>query len=467
MKIKKLDIKDIFYITLLAATLIYLGTIAFSVRIYIDFVIFFILALLLVINFVYDIKKDPKKIKEGLKRTFSTAKWLYIAIIIYILCDIIICFYSPGFGLFYRKFVRMGQYGTLFLSGVYLVKTKKQQIDLISIIAITGTLISIGAYLVHFFSVRPIYFHRISSAKDYNVFAALVFFCYLFGFYYLLKCSNRSFIKRLLLFIVYSVINIPVIYYAGSRRLIVIFPLFLILYLVSETALFIFRQQKIRMFKTGLCFFGAAVVMFGVVFTCRNYFTMYGEYKIDKYMERQSDLTERPKDATLEQIEDTIINNTALNKRKIIWRVAIDEIKSYNVPQIVFGKGQSYNIYFYNIVDDSEYIQAYSIAERGRPEGMHAHNFILADMLDGGIFKLSAGFFLVLMLLLYILKLFKTKNNLSILFFIVISFVMFNKFISGEFGILSDLFFWTAVMTLCVTLKLPLENNTVLVQKED
>lgn len=189
-------------------------------------------------------------------------------------------------------------------------------------------------------------------------------------------------------------------------------------------------------------------------------FTEYGLQKETAYknwVKEQQDtgveITKPPNswnETTIENIIETIDDKSMTNKRSLIYKTAINELLRYKPLQIIFGRGSAYDIHLYDTTTDKDILDAYSILEYNeRPIGwMSVHNFMLADILNGGLIKLFLGIFMIVQIVIRIIKAIKIKPGIGPPFIVLFSLVLINNFISGTYGLLNDIFFYMILMLI-------------------
>lgn len=466
-KILSVSRQKIFGITLCATIVIVLSDLAFSVRTYHDIIIFFILLIVFSYNVICDIRENKKEFIEKIKDRFYSAKWLYIVLILYYAYDIITIIYAKNYTHAFLKLPRMLEYTVIFVAGIYYCTTVKHLKHLMISVALSGTVVSICSYVYYFWSLNPIYFQRLSTARDYNVYACLILISFIFLADLIISCTRLSFLKKFLMFTFFALINIPTFYFAGSRRIFIMMPYFFAFAVLYEAVRLIFLQKnKMKTLAYSLSYLFVCVVIYFSCVALLPTFTQFGEKKEQNYknhvkqiIDSGQEVDEKPNsyhEKTIINIIESIDNKSMYNKRSIIYSVALKEVKTYSFTELIFGRGAAYDIHLYDVTQNEELLDAYKISENNprRIGWLSAHNFMLADLLNGGIIKLLLGFILAIEIIVHaIIAMYRRKQS-GILFGIAFSLILSNNFISGGYGMLNDVFFQTLMTTLCSVLYL-------------
>lgn len=450
---------------LLCSTLIcVLGDLAFSVRTYHDIVLFFILVIYFIYCVVSDNIKEKGTILKRLREIFYSSKWLLIAVGAYLIWDIITIIYAKNYIHALKKLPYMLEYLSILVIGVYYCSTKKRLMWVMSSIALTGTLVSIGSYLYYFLNRNPIYFQRLSTARDYNVFACLILICFIFSVVLIMNCLKTSFVKKLLIFTLATAINMPAFYFAGSRRMFIMLPYFFafaILFDLIHSFILVKKTEcsKLSVLKN-IVFLGIVALAYFICVSILPSFTQFGTQKEADYkawVEEQkligNEIKKEPNswnETTISNVIETIEDKSMYSKRSLIYSVAFQELGTYSTIDWIIGRGAAYDIHLYDITDNKELLEAYSITDKTpRPNGwLSVHNFTLADILNGGIIKLLLGLFLVAEIIINIISAVKKQGRFGLALIIPFALVITNNFISGAYGMLNDVFFSTMMIVL-------------------
>jgi hypothetical protein len=237
------------------------------------------------------------------------------------------------------------------------------------------------------------------------------------------------------------------------------FFLFAILY--EAIRLLVSKKAPRRVLFHNLSFLCVIAVIFFLTASTLPLFSRYGSQKEDAYkkwlFDQKDNDTEvsneetRKEEKTINEILDTITDKSMFGKRTLIYSVAFNEIKQFRFTDWIFGRGAAYDLYMYDTTTDKALLEAYSIDENNpRTKGwMSAHNFALADLLNGGLIKLTLGLTLVGTIIATIIRTIAKRKRVGILLVIPFALVFVNNFISGAYGMLNDIFFNVMLIMLC------------------
>lgn len=445
------------------------GDLAFSVSTYHDSILAAGLCGYFIYYIISEIKVDRESIKQCAKSIFTSAKWLYIAIILYLAFDIVTMLYTKDIYYSLKKLPYLVQYAAVFYVVLFALNNKKRITAYVGTILSTGLIVAIGSYIYYFFTKQPIYFMRLSTTRDYNVFACVLLFAAVLCFDFFLNVTKLSTVKRVLFFTLCAIVISPSFYLAGSRRMAIMMPFFLITAVIFIVAVFITveSERKTQIFAMLLVAIITAVYLLSTMLL--DPFTKYGTSKENDYKQYLEDIKNNPEKApdkeeekepyysetSIGEMLETIEDKSMMSKRKLIYKVAFDEIATFTPMELIFGKGASYDMYMYYTTDDAELLKAYSIGENNVRDKtwLSVHNFMLSDVLSGGIIKFILGLFVVVQLIWHIIKCVKINKSRGLVLIICVGTVLTTNFISGAFGMLNDIFFYITLTLMVATLK--------------
>lgn len=466
--------QQIFGLLFFITTILVVCAPAFSISLYTPKIMVVISSFYFLYCLYVEGKHEKQDLKIRVKSVFQSAKWLFVAILLYYAWDLITMIYAKDYAHALRKIPYMLQYTMLTLMGIYFCNSKKRFMWLLTAIGLSGTLVSIGSYLYYTFSRNPIYFQRLSTARDYNVYACLILICFTVLAEMIIHFPKWSYKKKMGLFLLATLINIPSFYFAGSRRIFIMLPYFFAFAVLFESIRLFMKKANGKKIVQSLSFFA---VLTAVYFSCMALlpsFTKLGTEKEKHYkeyvtaqIEKGEEVKKKPNswnEKTIENVLETIEDKTMYSKRSIIYKVAFNELKTYSPLELAFGRGASYDIYMYDVTTDQELLDAYNISEKNpRSSGwLWAHNFLLADILNGGIIKVILALFLVFQLICHMILAIKKESQYGVLLSVPFTLVFVNNFISGAYGMLNDLFFhmmFTILIVLLYTTKKATEGS--------
>lgn len=382
-------------------------------------------------------------IKELYSRLGGALPFLAPALLgLYLLYDFIGIFYSPVPELAaakYKVVVLM-----LFISLcmlVYIKNTKRLRAVLLTLGAAAGAaaLITVLNYL--FSGPFPIFYTmRFTLRRDYNVFATTLLLGYLCVLYLFHTTAQST--KKCILFALDSAVTLTVLYLSGSRRVFMMLPPMLIFWL----AVLLFRQRTWRGLGRLMLTVSAAFALF--IFSTlslqgymNRQYEQYGGYGFGQAGSGQSG------EGTPAERYQTVEEGSMLTKRKIIWGIAWDEYKSFTAAQKLFGKGFGYDIALYDDAESEELAKEYAHLD-GEKGLLSAHNFLLADLLNGGAVKALLGAALLGSLLWACVRLLRCSFAGAAFYGNALLVVVLGSFISNRYGFLYDKFFYIFALLL-------------------
>ena len=152
---------------------------------------------------------------------------------------------------------------------------------------------------------------------------------------------------------------------------------------------------------------------------------------------------------SLERAED----RDALGTRRVLWSAAMEEIAGMDAGELLFGRGGGYDIALYDRLlqsGGSALHESFGDCEKYLGK-LSAHNFLLSDILCGGILKAAVSAALWISLAIYALRgiLDAPLRKIPCAMLLAVPFV--NSFISNRYGFLYDRCFWTAAVITIFT----------------
>lgn len=468
-KMKLITPKMIFGTLFCLSVIASISQLAFSVSTIYAQVITSIMLISFAFCLFVDTKQNKINVKIHIKHVFNSAKWLFIAIFAYFCWDIITMFYTKDITLALSKLPYLFFYSIISIAGIYYIINKKTFIHFLSSIACAGGIVAICAYLNYYFSLKPMYFQRLSPVRDYNNFATLIMMTFIFMTQILLNYSKTNFLRRILLFILTSLINLPLIYFVGSRRMIIMIPYFYAFALAYEVIRYIISYNRKRRYTDDstliqhIVVFATLFLVYLIAVAALPAFSEYGTKKEKQYLQwREAQIAQgvnvdddyNGHENTVQDALNSIQDKTMYGKRSVIYAAAFGELRNYNVVDAIFGRGAAYDMYYFNHTTYKPLLEAYNIdSVEDQPSGwMHVHNFMLSDLLNGGIIKFLLGIFLVVQIIIHIVKAIIVKRRSGALLVVAFSIVLVNNFISEPYGLLNDLFFHIMIITLVSTI---------------
>ncbi|MBR5485378.1 MAG: O-antigen ligase family protein, partial [Oscillospiraceae bacterium] len=363
-------------------------------------------------------------------KIYTSSKAFTAALFFYCAVDVLTVLYSSIPLVAVQKYKAECMLVLFFLAVSAYASINKSCKELMKTIAVAGAAVSVAAVLNLFVPVFPrVYFRRLSLRTDYNTFASVLFVSLVSGvFLHGFKSVN--------MLAGWCGWMGGCIRMTASRRTWLLLPLcgifMLILFLCFRKDItWRKRWQKMTMLLAASSIV-LSVVSVGIgkcmEYTAAGKSEAAGEvYAIERYR-------------TLKENRE--------NKRLILWSIAWEEYQDFTPTEKLFGKGAAYDVALYDTVNlDGIYPDAEKV--RGK---LSAHNFFLADLLNGGLIKAVAGICVWITLAVNLLRLFKYSQYKAWFYGMQLGFVFLNNSISNRFGFLYDRLFWIFSAMLCLEL---------------
>lgn len=446
-KSKKITLAEgVWYITLVLQMVESALDFSFSI-----FKITYICCMLLLAREVFiNGRKNMTKICRDISGIIKTNIIFWGFLSCYIIFDIISFSYTQDISYALTKYI-VAIMMIVFI-GMYLVIWAVKQDDIkqmmnrvLFCVALSGLIISIISIVNYFVGLFPvIYERRLSTITDYNQFSTLIILGFTSGIWYItyLKWEKRIGSKMLFtVTLLYSIFELSVIYLAGSRRSFIIecaSGVVIVGILIHVNIKFKAKKGK---WIVGLIA-GTLVGVFAFSACMNNMFDYVYNYGNSKKEFKENNINSSMK---------TIVSGEAGNKRNVIWKIAIDEFQRFSTKEKLIGKGSSYGSDLYDTPRNEEILmRTYaSLKDKNifRTHWMYPHNFLLTDLVTGGIVKLLLGLGIMISLIVYVLK--GIRKNYQFWFAgILIGVPYFSILLSFPHGILAYKNFWIGVFII-------------------
>lgn len=299
------------------------------------------------------------------------------------------------------------------------------------IVAILLSILSEVMYYIGIFTKQD---NRVAPTADYNNYALTILIGYISLIYITFFSDLKISHKRILLFFI-SGVCIPPIYLSASRRGIYLLLFFLIIFIIMGIVLIIKEKYYKNCKEVGknILVFVACIIM---VVLQINAFYAYNESKTITGI------------TTNERIAEDVETNV-VGARSYIWKYAISNIREFDLKEMCIGGGGSYSndIYSEKPIQNKELAILYRGAEK-QFEMLDPHNFILNDMLEGGIIKIGIIFIMAGIIIAILVK--GLKKDLCLFFLITSIFIILvmSLLVSAHFGLMWGR--WTIFILTCV-----------------
>ncbi|MEG0899533.1 MAG: hypothetical protein RSF40_07485 [Oscillospiraceae bacterium] len=409
------------------------------------FYLFEMFVMLLLFVVFYEFSKNYKTYLSTYRKSNFAVKKVLIALIAYFVIDIINSTYSLNYIYIFEKY-RVVLSTLLIGISIYLFCKDEKNLALIKqSLFFASCFISLITVLdyVFFGKIGLNYILRFSLRRDYNVYSMAIFIGFVFQIFSILKADLNMLRKIITLFAI-NVICLPTLLLSGSRRIMVMLLVTAFLCLIVILVQLFRRNKNIfEMISTAALISISTAIIILQISVLQNY--MIYIYNTPKSIYAPN-ISKSAEITALERLE-TASNVGAFGKRKIIWEMGLNEFEKYSITQKIFGKGNCYDIDFYNSTYNESLEKAYGGREHYVGK-MSAHSFVLADLLNGGILKLAFSIWLISEIArILIIKFF--DNPIDILAYIIVfSICIGGDLISNRYGILYDKILILAVFML-------------------
>lgn len=305
------------------------------------------------------------------------------------------------------------------------------------------------ATVVYSFSYQIIYGHtfftrRLSMVEDYNQFSTVILiglFCFLLYLHRELYFTKKWYIWR----VVSVSICTCAITFSASRRSFLLMIACLVVVAIYEMFNVILKKRDFKKFMSLILSYALIGIIFFSVTTIYNTVTTK---RTEKWTKGNEDIINI---IGMRSVDEIITDEKALEKREVIWRVAIDDLKSFSTTEKLIGKGASYMSDVYDKPEIKDKFERLYWKEFSR-HYMSPHNFILVDLLNGGIVKTGLMITSLISALILLFKGIK-KQFTEMLYTTLIALIAIgNLFVSSDHGYLNDKFLWTALILVMVFL---------------
>lgn len=448
--------------------------------------------LMLLILDIFLIFKLRKEVLELFFHYWNSNKILLIAIIFYIVYDIVTLIWANNLQYSFMKYLYFIR--TLFLIVslflcVYdkesneMQKNTERIIKCISAVIVLATITAIIRWHLGFVP----YYYRISLTDDYNTFAKYMLFCLVFAVYYFYQMYHSYSTRKKRVYAIIFMLACNLTYLSGSRRAVVLVPVMIFIFIIFLTFKYIsfYLKNKAKLnnqyYKRSIFIhcFSVLVLILSLnicvpAFESYTYFYRTMPLKIQReYVKLKHILFPNGKlgeesyididnETKLSLRYDSVNTTEGLASRKDIWAVAIDSIKKFDRKEILCGGGNGYAWEIYDNAQDQNVQKLLELYHLDKPQlhWMHPHNLFFTEFLEGGLIKIISLLFLALTMIVYLIKyIFKDKVYGTLFLSLYILFA--GNFVLGStYGLPGDDLFWLMLGMFIVL-------NSILISKNN
>lgn len=418
----------------------------------------------------------------------NRTKTLFLFCVIYFLWDTVNLFYAQDPGFLYDKYKVWSKIGLLSLTIIYYVNPLHNAGDILRKIkniilnlGLTGCAICIIANIGYYTGIYTQSIRAMITVADHNVFSSYIMIGFIAVCYLIVNDLNIDLNKRLVFLLAILSICAPVLYLSGSRRTIILlycfaffFAIYVIYILQRET-----QVRRLRTLAKSILFLAIVIalcivqVRFFDNFSDKRYEEKTNEVIVNQeiedegiktdenYLAQDTNIVEENIQSNIENSEEhaikqeenidyyveTIIDGSGMDLRKMIWKAAVNWYREMTIEQKIFGGGASYSYDVFNDISNpinKDVVEHYGVKE-GTTRWMGPHNFLLSDLLTGGVIKLLIDFLImgdVIITLFRMIKKAKEGQVFGIMLFNLYIVLFVNLMLGSAYGIFGPRTIW-------------------------
>ncbi|HWP51694.1 MAG TPA: hypothetical protein VN626_08370 [Clostridia bacterium] len=390
-----------------------------------------ICAVLLAIVLIWGAKRFFKSLSAFLSNSKSA---VLIATAFYFSADAVNFFIFGDLVLAWQKY-RVVAVLMLIFASICILRYRGDLTKLVLLaVGLSSVTVSLYTLAYYFLPLKlPLYYTaRFSMRRDYNMYAAQLvtgLIALVFG----AIATKRKKVLAALAALLPA--NLALAVLSGSRRVLIMLPVVIV---VLTVALLTAGLRPYGMFRTGAAF--GCILVIVALSVGETALFRHGLAQINAPGSQTRRIAQAPA-AETELIEryETIRSSSILEKRKVIWGIALESLSKYSAFELVFGRGGGENILLYDqITAPLDVIYPDRTARLG---ALSAHNMLLADLLDGGIIKLAALIYLVFAVAISCIFIALKRPFTGFPIGMILAICMINSLVSNRFGLLYDRYF--------------------------
>lgn len=414
--------------------------------------------LLAAIMFLGVFLKKPKLTLDytfrSIKSQLKEVKILVILIASYIVFDLISFFHTTNKSVALVKYVTIiSMLAIVFLYILYLNNSKEtdNMNTLLVFLSVPSVTVIVYTWVYLFINKTTYYSRRLSLIQDYNKFSILLLFSFI-ALVFLIFRTVENLNKRNLFFAISLIICTSTIHLTASRRtarmmniLLILFYLYSIYDIYQKTSTKKNTSNKKNDFAKAITkflvsIFIASLLSSFIVFTY-NYLT---SERVEKATQSEDGVGFDINRGSEEVLQD----EEALNKRTTIWKMALNSYLEYPVINKIIGGGSSAHLDVYNEPENMKILSS-EVYWKDLPDNtVDPHNFLLVDLLNGGIVLVLITLSCMVTILVLLFKLFK-KSIIDTFFILIFSITILGDIaISSRNGIFDNKFIWLILILL-------------------
>lgn len=392
---------------------------------------------------------------EKVLHVFAKMRAILIPLGLYLLFDLASLAYTQDKGFALTKYVTILSMLLLFIASAYYVRsvnpneTAREKIQkMLLAIGLTSVATCLYTYGYLLINGQTFYSRRLSMIEDYNQFSVVV----IFGYFVLLLYLHRQFRQTRvwnLAVSLSSILAITVVTLSGSRRSFLMMLGCLMIPLLYEFILTLLEKEK----KQRLIALGATVMIILIgTYAITHAFNAVTTARYIRMTEENQDIINM---IGAKAVDDILTDENALSKRSTIWKMAIDAYKDFPLSKKLIGGGGSFAADLYDTPANKPVIDKMYWRELPM-QYMNPHNFILVDLVSGGIVKTGLMAWSLISAFLALIKRAKQQFTEFVYLLAMSIIALGNIFISSKYGYLNDKFVWVVLILITLfSLELP------------
>lgn len=407
------------------------------------------------ILFLIALGKTPKETFyyciESIKKGTKPLSFTMVMIVLYILYDLISLSYTNNIHISLLKYVTIVSMLAVVFFGLLLLNSSsfKHTLDwTLTFISGSSLVLLVYAWTYEVIFDSTIYARRLSLLIDYNKFSMALFFGFI-STLYLITRKVKNVDKRNIFSFIATVLYFSTIHLTASRRTSrMMNVVILVLGLVFLVSIYVNAKRNKSYDNRNFLMSVMKFILGGII----SYLLIVLVISGYSYL-----TTERILSATKGQTgegvsvdkgtEEVLDDLKTLDKREVIWTLALRSYREYPTLNKIIGKGASAHFDIYNEKKNHEIINKKYWKEV--PENtLDPHNFALVDLLDGGIIKVTITLLMLVSIPIYLFKIRKKHFYDSLFIFLLAVTVLGDMSISSRYGILDNKMVWLILLLL-------------------
>ncbi len=379
-------------------------------------------------------KRYLKSLRAFLTETKSA---VLITMAVYLFADVVNFFVFGNLSLAWQKY-RVTAVLLLLFAALIALRHEKE-LTRLALLAVGLSAVAVSAFTLayYFLPLRwPLYYTaRFSMRRDYNMYATQLLTGLIALTYGGLAGRKKARTALSLAPPIALSVILSLALLSGSRRVLILLPVVLAALAASLVA------AAARARGQGGVWAGlGCVVMIALLTASATALLRHGLAQINAPGTPPRSLAQAPAAETeLAERYETIRDSSILEKRRVIWGVALESLSKYSAVELVFGRGGGENIVLYDAVTGP--IDTIYPDRQARLGALSAHNMLLADLLDGGVIKLAVLLCLLLASGVSAMLIAVRRPFTGLPIGMILAICVINSLVSNRFGLMYDRYF--------------------------